>query len=68
MKVTTTMRDEKTKKAFIKYLEKATDERFFQALTNFTGIAYIGAADTPDGKNFKDLWHVEADRSGFADK
>ena len=57
------MRDKKTKEAFIAYLQKNTNERFFQALTNFTGIAYIGAASTPDGKNFQDLWHVEADDS-----
>ena len=55
-------RDEKTKKAFIKYLEKETDERFFQAIINFTGAAFIGVDETPSGKNFKDLWHVEADQ------
>jgi len=62
------VRDKKTKEAFIKYLQKDTDERFFQALTNFTGLAFVGTADDPDGKNFKDLWHVEADKSGFGDK
>lgn len=56
------MKDQKTKEAFIKYLQLNTDERFFQALTNFTGILYIGSADTSDGQNFKDLWHVEADK------
>lgn len=56
-------RDQVTKEKFIEYLQKQTDERFFQALTNFTGYGYIGAATTPDGKNFKDLWHVEADKS-----
>jgi hypothetical protein len=55
-------RDQKTKEAFIKYLQKETDERFFQALTNFTGMPYIGVAATPAGDNFKDLWHTEADR------
>ena len=54
-------RDQKTKEAFIKYLQQETDERFFQALANFTGIPYIGAANTPDGKDFIDLFHVEAD-------
>lgn len=56
-----TRRDPNMKKAFIKYLEQDTDERFFQALSNFTGIQYIGAASTPDGQKFKDLFHVEAD-------
>ncbi len=55
------MRDEKIKKAFIAYLEQSTDERFFQALTNFTLLPYIGVAGRPDGEGFKDLWHIEAD-------
>lgn len=55
-------RDQKTKEAFIKYLQKNTDERFFQALTNFTGMPYIGIAASPAGDNFKDLWHTEADK------
>ena len=56
-----TMRDEKIKKAFIEYLQKGTDERFFQALTNFTQLPYIGFANTPDGQGFRDLWRIEAD-------
>ena len=59
--ITMTMRDEKIKKAFIEYLEKGTDERFFQALTNFTRLPYIGVAQNPDGLLFGDLWHTEAD-------
>ena len=54
-------RDQKTKEAFIKYLQQETDERFFQAISNFTGIQYLGGASTPDGKDFVDLFHVEAD-------
>lgn len=56
-------RDAVTKQKFIEYLQQDSDERFFQALTNFTGYGYIGAASRPDGTNFKDLWHVEADKS-----
>ncbi len=56
------MRDEKIKRAFIEYLEKGTDERFFQALTNFTQLPYIGVASTPSGEGFRDLWHTEADK------
>lgn len=56
------MRDQKIKQAFIEYLQQGTDERFFQALTNFCKLPYIGAASTPDGDNFKDLWHLEADK------
>lgn len=61
MKVITTMRDKKIKEAFIEYLQQGTDERFFQALTNFTQLPYVGFASSPDGKNFRDLWHIEAD-------
>lgn len=55
------MRDKKIKEAFIKYLQQETDERFFQALTNFTRLPYIGYAESPDGKYFRDLWNVEGD-------
>lgn len=55
------MKDEKIKAAFIKYLQDSTDDRFFQALTNFTQLPYIGVASTPAGKDFKDLWHTRAD-------
>lgn len=54
-------RDAEIKKAFIKYLEQNTDERFFQALANFCLMPYIGVAGTHDGEGFRDLWHVEAD-------
>lgn len=60
-KQVTNYRDQRTKEAFIKYLQQKTDERFFQALTNFTGLPYIGVASTHTGEDFKDLWHVEAD-------
>lgn len=54
-----TVRDENIKQAFIEYLQKDTDERFFQALTNFTQLFQVG---TVDNKNrFVDLWHMEAD-------
>ncbi len=55
-------RDAEIKKAFIKYLEQNTDERFFQALTNFLQLPFIGYALTPNGDKFLDLWHTEADK------
>lgn len=55
------MTDKEIKQAFIAYLEKSYSERFFQALTSFTQLPYIGVADKPDGQNFRDLWNVEAD-------
>ncbi|CAB4132365.1 hypothetical protein UFOVP253_10 [uncultured Caudovirales phage] len=55
------MRDEQIKKAFIAYLEQSTDERFFQALTNFTQLPYIGSASDNVGSDFRDLWSLEAD-------
>ena len=57
------MRDKQIKQAFIKYLQKESDERFFQALTNFTQLPYIGVASSPNGGEFKDLWHIEADKN-----
>jgi len=56
------MRDENIKKAFIAYLQKSNHERFFQALTNFTQLPYIGMAETPDGEGWRDLWNMEADK------
>ncbi len=63
MKATTMIdrRDAEIKRAFIKYLEQNTDERFFQALTNFIQVPYLGCAVTPGGEQFHNLWHVEAD-------
>ena len=55
------MRDKAIKEAFIKYLQHSTDERFFQTLTNFTQMPFIGSANTPDGKGWRDLWHTEGD-------
>ena len=60
--MTRKIRDEKIKKAFIEYLQQDTDERFFQALTNFCKLPYIGLAEGPKGEGFRDLWHVEADK------
>lgn len=57
------MRDENIKKAFIAYLEKSESERFFQALTNFCQLPYIGMAINPSGEGFRDLWHIEADKT-----
>lgn len=56
------MRDKEIKEAFIEYLQKGTDERFFQALTNFTQLPYLGVANSPSGNAFSDLWQVEADK------
>jgi hypothetical protein len=56
------MRDQQIKEAFIAYLQAGGSERFFQALTNFTQLPYIGVASDPSGENFRDLWHMEADK------
>lgn len=56
------MRDRLIKEAFIKYLQQETDERFFQALTNFCRLPYIGSANTPNGSGWRDLWYVEGDK------
>lgn len=43
------MRSAKTKKAFIKYLKEHPEERFWQAVRNFSGRAFILAAHDPAG-------------------
>ena len=55
------IRDKRTKEAFIEYLVAHPDERFYQALTNFANVDFIGSASTPEGGDFEDLWNVEAD-------
>lgn len=39
------MRSEKTKQAFIKYMEEHPDERFWQSIRNFSGYSFIIASD-----------------------
>lgn len=53
------MRDQKTKEAFIKYLQKCTDERFFQALYNF---CFIRLSKEKCNLTLDNLHNVEADR------
>lgn len=57
-------RDSKTKQAFIEYLQQETDERFFQALSNFCenhGLTkhFIVTTDRPELGT--DLYFMEAD-------
>ena len=54
--------DERIKQAFIDYLDDATDERFFQAITNFTQLPFIGFSHNQEGEEFKDLYYVDCDR------
>lgn len=54
------IRSEKTKKDFIKYLEKHPGERFWQAVRNFSGYSFIIASDIfPDNPNQADTFHWE---------
>lgn len=57
--ITMNGRNAEAKRSLIEYLQKDTDERLFQAIANWSGVAYLGAASTPDGKDFHDLWHEE---------
>lgn len=43
--------------SFVKYCEQNPDQRFWQALTNWAGMSYVGHARTPSGTGFVDLWH-----------
>ena len=44
---------------FIAYCQANPDQRFWQALANWSGYNCIGQAETPNGDNFQDLWHKE---------
>ncbi len=45
------VRSQKTKEAFIKYLEEHPEERFWQAVRNFSGYGFILARNYSDAEN-----------------
>ncbi len=51
---------EKLKK-LTEYIEANPSQRFWQAVSNclISPAAYIGTADRPDGKGFRDLFYEE---------
>ena len=57
--ITLNGRNSEAKQSLIEYLQKDTDERLFQAIANWSGVTYLGAASTPDGKDFHNLWNDE---------
>lgn len=62
-----TGRDHKTKEELIKYLQKDTDERFWQAINNFAAARglckhfLITTDNTLDIPGLEDLWFQESD-------
>lgn len=56
------MRDEKTKKAFIKYLEENPEERFWQAVRNFTHAPFLYVSDKM--VELQDTFYIESDKKG----
>ena len=52
-------RNAEAKQSLIQYLQEDTDERLFQAITNWSGLAHLGAASTPSGEGFHNLWYEE---------
>ena len=53
-------RSNATKQAFIKYMEENPDERFWQAVRNFSGYAFIIASDIPpDSPSQEDTFYWE---------
>lgn len=46
-------------KEFVSYCEAHPDMRFWQALTNWSGLPFVGWAINPQGEGFRDLWHAE---------
>lgn len=59
-------RDHKTKQALIEYLQQDTDERFWQAISNFAklhGLSehFLVTTDSLPQFPYKDLWNQESD-------
>ena len=66
MEVMVVKRDAKTKQALIEYLQQDTDERFWQAITNFAkehGLSqhFIVTTDQIPEPPYYDLWNQESD-------
>lgn len=68
-----TIRDAKTKQAFIKHLRDHPEERFWQAIRNFSGYDFILRAEQTKNyqkametgefwENPKDTFYIEADK------
>jgi len=47
--------------SFTEYCKENPRQRFFQALTNWMGVPYIGLAREPSGVGFIDLWNYEGE-------
>lgn len=45
--------------SFVGYCVAHPDQRFFQALTNWSGLPWVGWAESPSIKGFHDLWNEE---------
>lgn len=54
------IRDEKTKKKFIEYLDTHKEERFWQSVRNFWGVPYVLICNDLDSDAI-DTFHIEAD-------
>ena len=54
-----TVRSEKTKIAFLKYLEEHPNERFWQSIRNFSGYAFILASDVLPNEGQVDTFYFE---------
>lgn len=52
------IRDQKTKEAFIKYLEENPEQRFWQAIRNFWKADFVTITK---GMDTKDTFYIEAD-------
>jgi hypothetical protein len=51
-------------KSFIKYCEKHPEERFWQALRNWAGVAFIYASCVPEGRGgMEDTFYWEKNKN-----
>lgn len=47
----------KKAEAFLAYCRRNPTQRFWQALTNWCGLPFLGWAQSTEGECFHDLWH-----------
>ena len=53
-------KNKKSLNSFTKYCVAHPEQRFFQALTNWFGVGYIGSSG--DREQWFDMWNLEEDK------
>jgi len=55
-------RNSKALESFTAYCVANPDQRFWQALTNWSGLPYVGWSESPILKGFHDMWNYEHEK------